>query len=61
MKVSFIVERKTKSTIRFTEKLESETDAPKIGTIYVKKATLGDIGWKDGQTLTVELSAGDPK
>ena len=60
MTVKFKMERATKNTIRFEEILENELDAPKIGTVYVTKATLSGIGWKEGKTLTVELSAEDP-
>ena len=55
MKVEMTMEKATKNTIRFTEVLESELDAPKIGTIYVPKSTLGAIGWKEGKKLTIEL------
>ena len=57
MKVMFTMEKATKNTIRFTEVLASELDAPKIGTIYVPKSTLGAIGWKEGKKVTVEISA----
>ena len=56
MKVMFTMEKATKNTIRFTEVLASELDAPKIGTIYVPKSTLGAIGWKEGKKVTVEIS-----
>lgn len=55
MTVKFTMEKATKNTIRFAEVLENELDAPKIGTVYVPKATLGAIGWKEGMALTVEL------
>ena len=60
MTVKFTMEKATKNTIRFAEVLENELDAPKIGTVYVPKATLGGIGWKEGMTLTVELGTEDP-
>ena len=60
MKVIFTMEKATKNTIRFTEKLENELGAPKIGTVYVPKATLSVIGWKEGRELTVELGTEDP-
>lgn len=60
MTVKFSMEKATKNTIRFTEILESELSAPKIGTIYVPKATLGSIGWKEGSLLVVELDAENP-
>ena len=55
MQVKFKMEKATKNTIRFTEVLENELDAPKIGTIYVPKANLGGIGWTEGKELVVEL------
>jgi hypothetical protein len=57
MKVTMNMEKATKNTIKFSEVLESELDAPSIGVIYVPKATLKAIGWKEGKTLTVEISA----
>lgn len=59
MKVIFTMEKATKNTIRFAEKLEHELDAPKIGTIYVPKATLGEIGWTEDNALEVSLERGD--
>lgn len=56
MKAIFKMEKATKNTIRFEEVLESELDAPKIGSIYIPKATLGELGWKEGDTLTIEIS-----
>ncbi len=55
MKVIMTMEKATKNTIRFTEILENELDAPKIGTVYIPKSTLGAIGWKEGMKLTVEF------
>lgn len=40
------MEKATKNTIRFEEVLESELAAPKVGSIYVPKSTLGELGWK---------------
>lgn len=56
MKVTFTMEKATKNTIRFEEVLESELAAPKIGSIYIPKSTLGELGWKEGDTLTIEIS-----
>lgn len=56
MTVTMKMEKATKNTIRFEEVLESELDAPKIGSIYIPKATLGELGWKEGDTLTIEIS-----
>lgn len=55
MKVTMEMEKATKNTIRFTEVLENELDAPVIGTIYVPKTTLKSIGWKEGDKLTVTV------
>ena len=57
MQVNFKMEKATKNTIRFTEVLENELDAPKIGTLYVPKQTLGTIGWADGKNLVIEIKA----
>ena len=59
MTVRFTMEKATKNTIRFTEVLENELDAPKIGTVYVPKATLGAVGWKEGKVLTIEIGTED--
>lgn len=55
MRVTFKQEKITKNTIKFAEILENDLDAPKIGTLYVQKATLKEIGWTDGKQLTVEI------
>lgn len=57
MKVTFEMEKATKNTIRFAEVLESEYAAPKIGSIYVPKSTLGEIGWKEGMKISMEVEA----
>lgn len=56
MKVTFEMEKVTKNTIRFAEVLESELAAPKVGSVYIPKSTLGELGWKDGDTITLEIS-----
>lgn len=56
MKVEFTKEKVTKNTIRFTEVLPTELDTPKIGSLYVQKGTLKDLGWQDGMNLVVELT-----
>lgn len=57
MQVKFNMEKATKNTIRFTEVLENELDAPKVGTLYVPKSTLGSIGWTEGKSLVIEIKA----
>lgn len=56
MRINMVMEKATKNTIRFEEVLESELAAPKIGNIYVPKSTLGELGWKEGDTLTIDIS-----
>ena len=55
--VEMTVAKMTKNTIRFEEILDSEFAAPKVGTIYVPKSTLGELGYKEGNklVLTVEV------
>lgn len=55
MKITLKMEKATKNTIRFEEVLENELDAPKIGSIYIPKATLAELGWKEDKTLTIEM------
>ena len=57
MTLTFEKEKMTKNTVRFTEKLEHDLDTPAMGTIYVSKSALRDLGWEDGKTLTITLSA----
>ena len=55
MKVEFKMKKATKNTIKFNEVLENELSAPKIGTLYVQKATLDSMGWSEGVTLVLDL------
>lgn len=55
--VTFEFEKDTKNTIRFKEVLNGPLDAPTIGTLYVPKQTLKQIGYKEGGKLIVDLSA----
>lgn len=59
MKVTFEMEKATKNTIRFAEILESELAAPKIGSIYIPKSTLGEIGWKENMVITIDIQKGE--
>ena len=56
MKVIFEVEKDTKSTIRFKEADIGPLDTPKVGTIYVPKASLKEIGYVEGQRLEITLA-----
>lgn len=55
MEITLKMEKATKNTIRFEEILESELDAPKLGNIYIPKSTLAEIGWKEGNTITISM------
>ena len=55
MEATFKMEKATKNTIRFEEVLESEFSAPKVGSIYIPKSTLGEIGWKEGNDLVISI------
>lgn len=57
MKVNFEMEKDTKNTIRFREVVGGPLDTPKVGTIYVPKATLKEIGYEVGKQLTIDLKA----
>ena len=56
MKIIFKQERVTKNTVRFTEVPESDMDVIKIGSLYVQKATLKEVGFQEGKDLIVELT-----
>ena len=58
MEVKFVVERQTPQTYRFKENL-GPFDEPKIGTLYVRKSTLKEIGWQPDDSLVVVLKKGD--
>jgi hypothetical protein len=55
VRVEFEVEKETPGTFKFQEVLASEFDPPKIGTLYVKKPTLGEIGFERGKKLVVVI------
>lgn len=53
--VEMQVGKVTKNTIRFEEVVESEFTNPKIGTLYVPKGTLGEIGYTEGMSILVAI------
>ena len=57
MIVKFEEEKATKNTIKFVEINPDELDESKIGTLYVRKSTLKEIGWNSGKILVVKLDA----
>ena len=56
MEVLFTMEKATKNTIKFAEVLESDLAAPKVGTLYVPKSTLGELGWKEENNPVLHLA-----
>lgn len=54
--LTFTPLRETKGTWRFEEVLPSEYADPKIGTLYVRKGALGDMGYEPGDNLTVTVT-----
>lgn len=54
--VKFELEKETKNTIRFKEVVADMLDTPKVGTIYVPKSTLKEIGYTVGKQLIMDLS-----
>lgn len=56
MTITLKMEKATKNTIRFEEILENELDVPKIGSIYIPKSTLKELEWKEGDTITINIS-----
>lgn len=53
--VKLEMEKDTKNTIRFKEVVPGPLDTPKLGTIYVPKTTLKEIGYEPGKELLVDL------
>lgn len=53
--VKFEMEKDTKNTIRFKEVVPGPLDTPKVGTVYVPKSTLKEIGYEVGKELIMDL------
>lgn len=53
--VKFEMEKDTKNTIRFKEVVDGPLETPKLGTIYVPKTTLKEIGYEPGKQLLVDI------
>jgi len=58
VKVNFVVEKETPGTIRFKEANVFPGDKPILGTLYVPKPTLKQLGWQaeQGITVTIEIT-----
>ena len=60
MNLYFTKARETKNTIRFEEVNNTGTDTPKVGTLYIPKPTLIELGWDGDSAIQVTLTtAGD--
>ena len=44
--LSFTAEKPTKNTVKFAEDVENEFSLAEIGSLYIPKATLAEIGWR---------------
>lgn len=53
--VKFNPEKETKNTYKFAEVVAGPLDTPKVGTLYVPKTTLKEIGYEPGKSLSVDL------
>jgi hypothetical protein len=56
MELTFEPTKETKGTWKFEEVLPTQFAEAKIGTLYVRKATLGELGYQPGQQLTVTVA-----
>ena len=54
--LTFEPEKTTVRTIRFVEVLPTEFASPKVGYLYVQKGTLGEMGYQQGENLTVTIA-----
>lgn len=56
LNVIFEMEKDTKNTIRFKEVVPGPLDTPKVGTVYIPKATLKEVGYEVGKQLVIGIS-----
>lgn len=55
LSLTFTPERETKRTWRFMEDCLLDEE-PRIGTIYIRKATLKQLGWQNGDSIILSVS-----
>ncbi len=53
--IRFAFDAETKNTIRFKELIDGDSDIPKMGTIYINKSLLQEIGYDPNYWLYVTL------
>jgi hypothetical protein len=51
----FEPERETKGAWRFAERLDGPLDEARVGSLYLRKAALRELGWEAGSNLVVAL------
>lgn len=56
IELTFTFERETKNTIRFTEKTADMLDTPQVGTLYLQKSSLKQMGWSQDKDIKMTLS-----
>ena len=54
--IAMVQDKVTLHSIRFKEVLETPFDAPKIGSLYVDKHALREIGWTDSPECTLVVT-----
>lgn len=56
--LTFSAEKPTKNTVKFAEDVENEFSLAKIGSLYIPKSTLAEIGWRPDlkQKIAVGIS-----
>lgn len=55
IKRTFIKEKETKNTIRFMEKETEDKIGTVIGPLYIQKNALSELGFTDGDTITITI------
>lgn len=55
IEIEFKPEKETKNTVKFQEQVPAGRMVEYVGTLYVQKHTLQEIGWSEGRVLRVSL------
>jgi len=58
VKVKFEFYKYTPRKVSFKEVLNDPLDTEKIGTQYISKETIKEMGWKEGQPIYVTIELG---
>jgi hypothetical protein len=54
----FNIERETKNTVRYQERTKADDSPPMIGTLYIQKTALAEMGETPPESITVTIKAG---